>query len=97
THYLPGDYDASLPNAATVSKIATQTRFSTTWGGGVKLYPTSVIGVKAAVRWTPTYIKTDAEGTWCDPYFPTCWVVGDVDYSNQCEFSGGVLLRFGAR
>jgi hypothetical protein len=44
-------------------------------------------------RWTPTYIKSDAEGWWCDPYWG-CYVVGDAQYSNQFELSGGIVLRF---
>src|SRR5262249_28076704 len=72
THYLPGDYDSSLPNSAQISKIATASKFSTTWGGGVKFYASANVGVKASLRWTPTYIKTDADGIWCDPFYPTC-------------------------
>jgi len=39
------------------------------------------------------YIKSDAEGYWCDPYWG-CYVVGDAQYSNQFGFSGGITLRF---
>jgi hypothetical protein len=73
--------------------IGGQTQFSTTWGGGVKFYPAPRFGVRAALRFTPTYIKTDEEGWWCDPYWG-CWVVGNAQYSNQFEFSGGVTFRF---
>jgi hypothetical protein len=69
-----------------------ETKFSWTTGGGIKAYFTPVVGVKAMARWTPTYITTDAEGIWCDPIY--CWVVGDAEYANQLEFSGGVTLRF---
>ena len=41
----------------------------------------------------PTYIKSDAEGYWCDPYWG-CYVVGDAQYANQFEFSAGISLRF---
>ena len=92
---MPGDYDPSLPNSGTISKIGSETRFSSTWGAGVKFYPMPLIGVKTMLRWTPTYIKTDSEGLWCDPYYPTCWVVGEPDYSNQFTFSAGVTLRIG--
>jgi opacity protein-like surface antigen len=97
THYLPGDYDSSIPNGATLTRISSVTRFSSTWGGGVKLYPAHNIGVKGTMRWTPTYIKSDPGGLWCDPFYPTCWVVGNADYSNQFEFSGGITFRFGGR
>jgi opacity protein-like surface antigen len=97
THYLPGDYDSSIPNSAALSKIATVTKFSTTLGGGVKFYPSTNVGFKGTIRWTPTYIKSDSGGVWCDPFYPTCWVLADPDYSNQLEFSGGITLRFGGR
>ena len=70
-----------------------ETQFSTTWGAGVKLYPSPKAGLKIGVRWTPTYIKSDAAGWWCDPYWG-CYVVGDAQYSNQFEFSAGLTLRF---
>jgi hypothetical protein len=95
THYAPGDYDASIPDAGSLPKIEGDTRFSSTWGGGVKLYAGRHVGVKGTVRWTPTYIKSSASGLWCDPFFAACWVVGDPDYSHQLEISGGVTIRFG--
>jgi hypothetical protein len=74
-------------------EIGGETQFSTTWGLGVKLYPGRSVGLKLGVRWTPTYIKSDAEGWWCDPYWG-CYVVGDAQYSNQFEFAGGLTIRF---
>ena len=68
-------------------------RFSWTFGGGVKAYATPNLGFKAMVRWTPTYIKSDPAGYWCDPFYG-CWVLGDADYSQQFEMSGGVTFRF---
>ncbi len=47
--------------------IDSNTRFSTTWGGGVKAYASDHLGFRAAARWTPTYIKSDDAGWWCDP------------------------------
>jgi hypothetical protein len=71
-----------------------ETQFSTTWGGGVKVYPSgSPLGAKFMGRWTPTYIKTDEEGVWCDPYYG-CTSYGDVEYSNQFEMSAGAIYRF---
>jgi hypothetical protein len=95
THYSPGDYDSSLPLGGGVATIQSFSKFSANWGGGVKAYPSPHFGIKGMLRWTPTYIKTDAAGYWCDPFYPTCWVVGDADYSNQFEFSGGIIFRFG--
>ena len=74
-------------------EIGGETQFSTTWGAGVKIYPGSSVGLKLGARWTPTYIKSDQTGWWCDPYWG-CYVVGDAQYSNQFEFSGGLSIRF---
>ncbi len=72
-----------------------ETRFSGTWGGGVKIYPTPTVGFTAMARWTPNYIKSDPAGVWCSPYwFYGCYVVGDPQYANQFEFSGGLSFRF---
>ena len=69
------------------------TQFSWTFGAGVKAYATPNLGFKGMVRWTPTYIKSDPAGYWCDPFYG-CWVLGDSDYSQQFEMSGGVTFRF---
>jgi hypothetical protein len=72
-----------------------ETQFSGTWGGGVKVYPNPSVGFTATARWTPNYIKSDPAGVWCSPYwFYGCYVVGDAQYANQFEFSGGVSFRF---
>jgi len=70
-----------------------QTKFSTTLGAGVKIYPSPNFGVKLGARWTPTYIKSDAAGWWCDPWWG-CYVVGSAQYSNQFELTGGLAFRF---
>jgi opacity protein-like surface antigen len=74
-------------------QIDAKTRFSTNWGGGLKFYPGGPIGLKFETRWTPTYIKSDPGGTWCDPYYG-CWLVGDPQYANQFETAGGITFRF---
>jgi hypothetical protein len=79
--------------AGQAREIGGQSQFSTTWGAGVKVYPGKNVGLKLGMRWTPTYIKSDAEGWWCDPYWG-CYVVGNAQYSNQFEFTGGLSLRF---
>jgi hypothetical protein len=68
-------------------------QFSTTWGAGVKYYPAPSVGVRFGARWTPTYIKSDAAGWWCDPYWG-CYLVGSAQYSNQFELGGGIVFRF---
>ena len=70
-----------------------ETQLSTTWGAGVKAFPSPNVGVRFGVQWTPTYIKTDSAGYWCDPYWG-CYVVGDAQYSNQFQFNGGIVFRF---
>jgi hypothetical protein len=87
THYVTGEIGGN--------EVDNETRFSTTWGGGVKYYPQSMdyLGFRFMGRWTPTYITTEAEGAWCDPYWG-CTTYGDVEYSHQFEMSGGALFRF---
>jgi hypothetical protein len=70
-----------------------ETQFSTTWGAGVKIFPAPKFGVRLAVEWTPTYIKTDSAGWWCDPYWG-CYLVGNAQYSSSFQFNGGVTVRF---
>ena len=74
-------------------EIGGESQFSTTWGAGVKVFPGSGVGLKLGVGWTPTYIKSDAEGWWCDPYWG-CYVTSDAQFSNQFHFSGGLSFRF---
>ena len=73
--------------------ISGNTQFSTTWGAGVKYFFSPRFGARASATWTPTYIKSDATGYWCDPYWG-CYLVGDAQYSNQIQLTGGVTFRF---
>jgi outer membrane protein W len=73
--------------------IGGNSKFSGTFGLGVKAYPGKHAGLRLQARWTPTYIKSDTEGWWCDPYWG-CYLVGNAQYSNQFEFTGGLTLRF---
>ncbi len=57
------------------------------------MFPSPKFGLRLEARWTPTYIKSDPEGYWCDPYWG-CYIVGDAEFSNQYELSGGIILRF---
>jgi len=75
--------------------IDSNTRFSTTWGGGFKAYFSRHVGVVGQFRWTPTYIRSDPGGIWCSPAYPwACWVVPSDHYSHQADFTGGVVFRF---
>jgi len=73
--------------------IGGETQFSSTWGLGLKMFPSPKVGLRLETRWTPTYIKTDPEGYWCDPYWG-CYTVGEAEFSNQFEISGGIIIRF---
>lgn len=69
-------------------------KFSTTWAAGLKMLPNEGnFGIRLEARWTPTYIKSDSVGWWCDPYWG-CYVLEDPQYANQFEFGGGITLRF---
>lgn len=87
-----GSVDYTRRNGQT-GTITGETRFSTIWGAGVKFYPGPNVGVRVGVQWTPTYIKSDAAGWWCDPFWG-CYVVGNAQYANQIDFSGGITFRF---
>ena len=91
TRYNPGD--------AMGLAIDGETQFSSTWGAGVKVYPSQRVGVSLTGRWTPTYIKSDTAGIYCSPYWSPyypggCVTLPDPDYSNQLEITGGISLRF---
>lgn len=90
TNYGAVEFTGAGGNAR---ETASETQFSTTWGAGIKMFPSPNVGVRFGVHWTPTYIKTDSAGYWCDPYWG-CYVVGDAQYSNQFQFNGGIIFRF---
>jgi hypothetical protein len=83
-----GSLDAAQGN------VGGETQFSTTWALGLKVFPSGGnFGIRLEGRWTPTYIKSDPEGYWCDPYWG-CYTFAEAEYSNQYELSGGIVLRF---
>ena len=73
--------------------IGSETQLSSVWGGGLKFFPSPAVGARFGIQWTPTFIKSDAAGYWCDPYWG-CYLVGDAQYSNQWDISGGITFRF---
>jgi opacity protein-like surface antigen len=93
--YVLGGLGATQYGALKTSAgdVGGQTKFSTTWALGVKINPSRNVGIRLETRWTPTYIKSDAAGYWCDPYWG-CYTVADAQYANQFELSGGITLRF---
>jgi hypothetical protein len=89
---LGATYYGALDTA--VGEIGGETRFSTTWAAGLKIFPgAGKFGIRLEGRYTPTYIKSDPEGYWCDPYWG-CYTVSNPEFSNQFEVSGGFTLRF---
>ncbi len=77
----------------TQRSISGNSKFSPTMGAGLKVFPRPRFGLRLEGRFTPTYIKSDTEGWWCDPYWG-CYTVEDPQYANQLEFSAGAILRF---
>jgi hypothetical protein len=73
-------------------ETSSSTRLSGTMGGGVKIYR-GAVGARLEARFTPTYIKSTADGWWCDDYWG-CYLIDQLHYSKQFEFSGGVTVRF---
>jgi hypothetical protein len=65
----------------------------TLYAGGVKFYVTPMVGARVGVRWTPTYIKSNTTGIWCDPFYG-CWPIGQHHNVNQFETAGGVVIKF---
>jgi hypothetical protein len=93
--YLLGGLGATQYGSLEVpsGSVGGETKFSTTWAAGLKVFPGRSFGLRLETRWTPTYIKSDPEGYWCDPYWG-CYTVSDAEYSNQIELSGGLTVRF---
>ncbi|HSF18094.1 MAG TPA: hypothetical protein VLK65_21335 [Vicinamibacteria bacterium] len=85
TQYVPGEV-IGFP-------VDSETRFSSTWGGGVKFYPAPAFGLALTARWTPTQIRSDPAGFWCSPYWG-CFVLEQSKHSHQFEFTGGLSFRF---
>ncbi len=83
------------PDSIRNFEFDSETRFSTTWGGGIKVFPKPSLGVKLTGRWTPTKISSRPKGIWCSGFYPwSCWVVSNTQHSHQLEFSGGLIFRF---
>jgi hypothetical protein len=84
THYLTGEFDGG--------EIDNEIKFSSTAGAGVKFYRTENLGFKFMSRWTPTYIKSDPSGNYCNSTWG-CFETGDAGYSNQFQMSAGVIYH----
>ena len=86
-----GAVDATLGDLQ--QSVGGGTKFSGTGAFGVKVFPfaSPKFGLRAEVRWTPTYIKSDPGGWWCGYW--GCYVVEDAQYANQWELNGGFIFR----
>jgi hypothetical protein len=90
THYGPVQFTRATGETGETDGA---TQFSGTLGVGVKYFRSPRFGLRAGIQWTPTYIKSDASGWWCDPYWG-CYLLTDAQYSNQLHLTGGITFRF---
>jgi hypothetical protein len=63
-------------------------------GGGVKFYPAEKVGFKLRLRWTPTHIRSDTSGIFCNSRYG-CWLIGPSKYSNQVDLAPVFYSVFG--
>jgi opacity protein-like surface antigen len=94
TEYAPGTLTATPGGSSTPISINldNKAKFGMTYGGGIKYFLTPMFGFKMQGRWTPTYIGSQPDGIWCNALY--CGTVGSSKWSNQGEFSGGLIVRF---
>ncbi len=74
------------------ASIPAESRFSTTWGVGVKIAPTHGLGIRLAGRWTPTRVNSSSNGWWCDGSLG-CYTSGGR-FQNEFSITGGITLRY---
>jgi len=72
----------------TADTVESETKLSLDVGGGVKFFPSRSLGVRAHVRYKPTFLNDSSSGTFCDP-FGFCQGV-----LQQIEFAAAAVLRF---
>jgi hypothetical protein len=83
--FIFGGLGATFLSAETVES---ETKFSLDVGGGVKIFPWRSVGVRAHVRYKPTFLNDSSAGDFCDP-FGFCQGV-----LHQFEFAGAGVVRF---
>jgi hypothetical protein len=93
--FVAGGFGATHYSDVALSRghVPGQTRFSWMFGGGLKVYPSRRVGLRAMVRFVPTYLDPGETGLRCDLSLD-CWANSNAANSIQVEFSGGVLIRF---
>jgi len=72
---------------------SSSTKFSFGLGGGVKYFFSEHMGVRAQIRYAPTYLYSTAGGLYCG-WWGFCWTVPDDHYLNQGDVTIGWVLRF---
>lgn len=70
------------------------TRFAWAFGGGVKYSFSQHLGVRLQVKTSPTYVNSGSKQFWCDPVWGGCWAVGENNFLQELDFSGGITFRF---
>jgi opacity protein-like surface antigen len=80
-----------VPSRPGVSGV---TKFAWAIGGGAKYNIAKHFGLRADLKYSPTYLTTTHEGFWCDPFWGGCWSVGDNHYLNSFHYTGGITFRF---
>jgi hypothetical protein len=79
--------------AGTTRGVSGDSRLSGTGAIGLKLLPAGRrLGLRLESRWTPTRVKSGAAAFWCGPFWG-CYVASKAQYSNQFDWSGGIIVR----
>ncbi|HZM94869.1 MAG TPA: hypothetical protein VFB92_15670 [Vicinamibacterales bacterium] len=68
-----------------------EVRFTLGGGGGVKLFPTSKVGVRLNGQLSATFVYADARVVGCSPGI--CFFGFNADVVWQLEFSAGLILK----
>jgi opacity protein-like surface antigen len=85
------------PSAIKGRDVSSETKFSFTLGGGVKIFTHDHIGFRFQGKWIPTYINSSDEGYWYGYYNPWgyyAYPVSTANYSHQLELTAGLIMRF---
>lgn len=70
-----------------------QTEFTWALGAGIKREVNEKVAIRAQLRYTPTYLSSNADGYWCGYY--GCYAVSDSNYLDQWDFTGGLVFNLG--
>jgi opacity protein-like surface antigen len=92
-YYNPGELIQGTVSESGRSEPDSVTRFSSTWGAGIKAYLSPNVGVQMGVRWTPTHVSAQPVGFFCGSEWG-CSVSVTNQYSNQFVMNGGMSFRF---